>query len=139
MSELIESGGKLTPYMKKRAALAQLCVERDLTRMRSESQKLKIRVCELEVAKAKADMLVEVVDDLTLEGNLGDMQIGVDLTRADIGAAMMRRGQLMATAEEDDFYHPDVEASSAIDHAETQEEVATRVIERITDIFGEDI
>ena len=140
MKELAELDGAPDLLMKKRADLRTACIERDIQRVRSEIKALESRVTELEVEKLKATMLVDAFEELTTNGSAAEAQIKVEDRRRDVGEEM-GKGKARTTAEEDEDeerYVSDVEASSAIDHLETRDQVMARAFDRLCNMLGDD-
>ena len=139
MKELAEFDGAPDLLMKKRADLRAACIERDIQRVLSEIKTLESRVTELEVEKLKATMLVDAVEELTMNGGAAEAQLKVEDRRREVGEEMVK-GEGSATEEDEDVevYVSDVEASSAIDHLETREQVMSRAFDRLCNLLGDD-
>ena len=125
--------------MKKRANLRAACIERDIQRVCSEIKAMESRVTELEVEKLKATMLVDAFEELTTNGGAEEAQLKVEDRRREVGEDMGKgEGRAIEEDEDVEVYVSDVEASSAIDHLETREQVMSRAFDRLCNLLGDD-
>lgn len=125
--------------MKKRADLRAACIERDIQRVCSEIKALESRITELKVEKLKATMLMDAFEELAMNGGAAEAQLKVEDRRREVGEEM-GKGKRRATEGDEDVevYVSDVEASSAIDHLETREQVMSQAFDRLCNMLGDD-
>lgn len=133
----LESNGTADEWIKKRADLRKLCIERDIQNLQGDIEVYRSRLCALKVEELKIGIFLSALKQLAGNERLAGLQVKVERGRNEVGEEMGRQAE-RATTEDEEIYVSDVEASSAVDVAENRDHIRERVYNGLREMLGDD-